>query len=975
MASVTNIGDAHPTGATYRLAIARSPFVSPEGQFMRARLLAATGVLMALVLPATAAVASPDQPGGQLVRTVAAAGTPHVLDGEVLSIAQVGNTMVLGGTFTSARNDNSQTAMNRSRLLAFDATSGLISTTFLPQPNGQVRSVVPAGDGTTVYVGGNFTSIGGVARRNLARVRVSDGAVVSTFNAGTISGQIRDMVLRNGRLWLAGAFTHVGGRAQRGLVSVDPATGAVQNYMSLAIAGVHNSGTTQVLKIDVTPDGSRLVAVGNFDTLNGVQNRQLFMLDLTGATAQPSAFRTSFYTSTCSRNFDSYMRDVDFSPAGDFFVVSTTGAYGGSEAACDTAARFDTDQSGTNIAPSWVDYTGGDTSYAVEVTDSVVYIGGHQRWWNNPFRGDAAGQGAVSREGIAALDPTNGLPLSWNPTRTKGVGVFDFLVTGQGLWVASDTDRIGAYQLKSRIARMLPGGTSFPTIKTTVLPNDVYTVRSSLTRRRYDATVGAEQAVNGGGIDWNAVRGSFMLNGQLYLAHSDGSFTRRTFDGSAFGAPVSVATHDQIVALTDWRSDIASATSMFYDRGRIYFTRTGSSQLFYRYFSPESDVVGAKRLVASNNVSGIDFSQARGAFVTDSHLYWSTPDGALRRIGWQQTPQAAVPVAGTATVVSGPGVDGVNWSGARGHFLFQNPAGGGAVTVNQPPTARISVSCAELTCTFDGTTSSDPEDGTAGSFAWQFGDGATGTGSVVQHTYANAGSFEARLTVTDSGSLTGTTTRTVQPTTAGVALVGANSANANATTHRVAVPAGTQAGDALVLLMSTNTTGTTVATPAGWTPLETLDGNAVRGRAWTRTATAGEAGSLISVVASGTTKADLTLASYRATGGSGTSVSAHAGYAATTSGTTHTSPQTTSSRPGSWVVTYWAAKASSPVTWTPPAGNVRRSGSSGGGGGAIYSMLTDAGQPTATGTVGGLQATTDIGVTRVVAITLVVGPA
>ena len=43
-------------------------------------------------------------------------------------------------------------------------------------------------------------------------------------------------------------------------------------------------------------------------------------------------------------------------------------------------------------------------------------------------------------------------------------------------------------------------------------------------------------------------------------------------------------------------------------------------------------------------------------------------------------------------------------------------------------------------CAFSGSGSSDP-DGTIASYAWTFGDGATGTGVVVNHTYATAGTL------------------------------------------------------------------------------------------------------------------------------------------------------------------------------------------------------------------------------------------
>ncbi|KQR53546.1 cell surface protein [Leifsonia sp. Leaf336] len=75
------------------------------------------------------------------------------------------------------------------------------------------------------------------------------------------------------------------------------------------------------------------------------------------------------------------------------------------------------------------------------------------------------------------------------------------------------------------------------------------------------------------------------------------------------------------------------------------------------------------------------------------------------------------------------------------------------VVANQPPVAAFTSSATNLAATFNGTTSSDP-DGTVASYAWDFGDGATGTGATASHTYATAGTFTVTLTVTDNAGAT-----------------------------------------------------------------------------------------------------------------------------------------------------------------------------------------------------------------------------
>ncbi|MFN7147970.1 MAG: PKD domain-containing protein [Microthrixaceae bacterium] len=72
---------------------------------------------------------------------------------------------------------------------------------------------------------------------------------------------------------------------------------------------------------------------------------------------------------------------------------------------------------------------------------------------------------------------------------------------------------------------------------------------------------------------------------------------------------------------------------------------------------------------------------------------------------------------------------------------------------------------APLEVSFDASDSSDP-DGTIVSYAWDFGDGASGSGVITTHEYADAGDYTVTLTVTDDAGATATTTLEVSVLTA-----------------------------------------------------------------------------------------------------------------------------------------------------------------------------------------------------------------
>jgi hypothetical protein len=370
--------------------------------------------------------------------------TPNVEDDAVVANAAIfafskrRDTMYAGGNFRTVTNAARTEKYTRFNLVAFSATSGAIRP-LAPEFNGPVWAL--RATRSSLYVGGAFTTVNGVSRRALVKLDRRTGEVDPTFKPAITSGRVTDMRLFGGRLIVGGTFP-------KKLRALNPGTGAQTGYIDLGISGsvASNAGPTNIYRFAVNPAGDRLVAIGNFTSVGGEPRRQAFMARLGERSATLSPWHPPALDLRCSGTLTpAYLRDVDFSPNGNYFVFVSAGRVPLSgdigESICDAAARFETADETSTAAPSWINYTGGDTLHSTAATGAAVYVQGHQRWLDNPFGRNSAGPGAVERPGIGAIDPVTGQALSWNPTKTRGVGGKDFRATAAGLWVGSDGNR------------------------------------------------------------------------------------------------------------------------------------------------------------------------------------------------------------------------------------------------------------------------------------------------------------------------------------------------------------------------------------------------------------------------------------------------------------------------------------------------------------------------------------------------------
>ena len=249
---------------------------------------------VALLLPALA-LATISSPANAVITGNVMSGTASPMwqtNGIVRSVLAANGVIYAGGDFTAVRPPGTSASTNqavaRNRLAAFDASTGAVITSFNPNVNGRVSTMAMSPDGTRLYIGGNFRTVGGVTRNRVAAVNPTTGALITAFNPNA-GAPVYAISASSSAVYIGGAFGRMGGITRSYLASVNATTGALNTGFNTTLERRPDSrGTTYtptVTAIEVTPDASTLLVGGNFIGTNGDSTGGMASLDpTTGAT-------------------------------------------------------------------------------------------------------------------------------------------------------------------------------------------------------------------------------------------------------------------------------------------------------------------------------------------------------------------------------------------------------------------------------------------------------------------------------------------------------------------------------------------------------------------------------------------------------------------------------------------------------------------------------------------------------------------
>jgi Domain of unknown function (DUF5122) beta-propeller len=300
------------------------------------------------------------------------------IEGVVYASVQVGDRTFIGGEFAKA---GQYARLNAAAVLA----NGKIDSSWNPQVNGRVLSMTASADGSIIYLGGKFTTVGTTSRAHLAAVDATTGAVLGAWKT-RVAGPVWSLAISQGRLYVGGVFGQIGGQDVPNLAKLNASTGAVDTSFRPA-------PSARVRGLTVSSDGTKLYAGGGFGSIAGVARKGA--AELNASTGDATSFNPAEGGAVIA---------VELSTDDSRLLFSTS----------DNITRA-YDPAVSNL-PVYEMKTSGDVQCILE-HQGEVYIGGHFGSFN---------QLKLVRLRLASFDLDTGAPTDWSVVVDQKMGAWTF---------------------------------------------------------------------------------------------------------------------------------------------------------------------------------------------------------------------------------------------------------------------------------------------------------------------------------------------------------------------------------------------------------------------------------------------------------------------------------------------------------------------------------------------------------------------
>lgn len=356
-------------------------------------------------------------------------------NGKVYALAISGDTIYFGGKFTAIKSPTGETR-TANNLAAFDMSTGepvdgfdasvTFSTTAVPW----VRALAVSNDGSTLYVGGKFDTVGGEPHLNLAAVSTADGSVISSFT--TTTNKVTNAILTGpDRIYLGGDFRRVNGKPRSFLAAIAP-DGTLDDVWR------PTAGDT-IRSLTMSADLATVFIGGKFQTMDGQPRMAVARVDAnTGAlhpwTIPPGVIDTG-------------------NIAWDLLATPTRlfGAFGNGPNYT-SAFRLDLGNVGSQV---WkFNLVGNAQGLAFNADGSRLFVAGH--FGTARLQQTVCG-GTINLRGLMMVNPATGaIDCSWVPQivpfGSNFVGAWAIESTSTQLWVGGYFNSISGVSQKG-IAR------------------------------------------------------------------------------------------------------------------------------------------------------------------------------------------------------------------------------------------------------------------------------------------------------------------------------------------------------------------------------------------------------------------------------------------------------------------------------------------------------------------------------------------